>query len=206
MGETLASGLAASITDFGDRHDQSGAEPVSGAVAALVAALAASLAGAAADRSRAGWSEAAGARAQAQALRKRAVQLAERDAASYAAAREAFAERRPTIEDDEASEDQLVRDWRLGDAVERAAEPPLLLAATAADIAELARVIADRGAGDVRADALIAALLASASARAAAHLVRINLVVGGNQSPAVLAQRYAEDAAAAAAAVDAVDP
>src|SRR5437588_477846 len=81
---------------------------------------------------------------------------------------------------------------------ERAAEPPLELAANAADVAELARAIADRGAGEVRADALIAATLAAAGARAAAHLVRINLVVGGDQEPAALAQSYAATAAAAA--------
>jgi formiminotetrahydrofolate cyclodeaminase len=188
MGQTSASRLATAITAFAEELDEGGAQPVSGAVAALVTALAASVAAAAAERSRADWNEAGGARAQAQALRRRAVELAERDAAAYALAREALAER--------------VDDWRLGDAVERAAEPPLALAASAADVAQLARAIADRGAGDVRADALVAATLAAAAARVAAHLVHINLVVGGDQQPAVLAQSYAESAAAAAGSLD----
>jgi formiminotetrahydrofolate cyclodeaminase len=202
MGETSAARLAASITAFADDLDERGAEPISGAVAALVTALAASLAAAAADRSRVDWDEAGGVRAQAQALRRRAVELAERDAVAYALAREAFAQRGDATQPTAAANDQQERDWRLGDAVERAAEPPLQLAATAADVAELARGIADRGAGDVRADALIAAGLAAAAARAAAHLVRINLVVGGDQQPAALAQSYAETAAIAAAAFD----
>lgn len=188
MGETSASRLATAITAFAEEVDEGRAEPVSGAVAALVTALAASLAAAAAERSRAGWNEAGGARAQAQALRRRAVELAERDAAAYAAAREALA--------------KGVDDWRLGGAVERAAEPPVALAASAADVAQLARAIADRGAGDVRDDALVAAMLAAAAARAAAHLVRINLVVGGDQQPAALAQSYADTAAAAAGPLD----
>jgi glutamate formiminotransferase/formiminotetrahydrofolate cyclodeaminase len=175
--------------------DERGAEPVGGAVAALVTALAASLAAAAAERSRADWDEAGGARAQAQALRRRAVSLAERDVAAYAAARQVFAQ---------IEENRQARDSQLGDAVQRAAEPPLELAANAADVAELARAIADRGAGEVRADALIAAALAAAAARAAAHLVRINLVVGGDQEPAAVAQNYADTAAAAAASFDPV--
>jgi glutamate formiminotransferase/formiminotetrahydrofolate cyclodeaminase len=202
MGETSASRLAAAITAFADELDDGGAEPVSGSVAALVTALAASLASAAADRSRAEWEEAGGARAQAQALRRRAVELAERDAAAYALAREAYAQRGSASDTAEMGEDQEARDWRLGDAVERAAEPPLQVAATAADVAELARAIADRGAGDVRADALIAAALAAAAARAAAHLVRINLVVGRDQAPAALAQSYADAAGSAAASFD----
>ena len=114
-------------------------------------------------------------------------------------ARDALAERAAT-----PSRDSAERDWRLGVAVERAAVPPLELAATAADIAELAREIATRAADDVRADAVIAAVLAAAAARGAARLVAINLAVGGKQPDAV-ARRCAQAAAAAAAAAEAAE-
>jgi methenyltetrahydrofolate cyclohydrolase len=193
-------GAFSSIAAFAEELDAH-PYPGGGAVAALVAALAASLAAAAADRSRTRWEDAGGARAQAQALRRRAIELAERDAAAYAAAREALARRglEPGVT---PGEDQAARDWRLGTAVERAAGPPLELAATAADIAELGGVIAMHGAAEVRADAVVAAMLAAAATRAAAQLVQINLVVG-EQQPAVLARGYADAAAAAAAAAEA---
>lgn len=178
--------------------------PSGGTVAAKVAELAASLACAAADQSRAQWPEAGGACAQAQALGRRVKQLGEDGAGAYAIARRALAEREPERGSDSTSEDQAKRDWRLGVAVKQAAESPLQLAASAADLAELAGEIAARAADDVRADAVVAALLAASAARAAARLVKINLAVGDGQ-PALVAGRYAEAAAAAAAAADALE-
>lgn len=166
--------------------------------AARAAELAASLAAAAADHSRERWPEAGGARAQAQALERRAVQLGEHGAEAYAAAREALAHRGHGA----GSGDQAKRDWQLGVAVEQAAEAPLGLAAIGADIAELAREIALRADDQVRDDAVVAAMLAAAAARAGARLVQINLAVG-QQQPAMLAQRYAEAAAAAVASAEA---
>jgi formiminotetrahydrofolate cyclodeaminase len=99
----------------------------------------------------------------------------------------------------EDAEREEVRDWRLGQAVKQAAEPPLELSACALSIAQLARVIASHAAGEVRADAAVAAQLAAAAARAGAHLVEINLVVGGDRQPAVQARELAEAAATAAA-------
>jgi methenyltetrahydrofolate cyclohydrolase len=194
--------VAQSIASLADRLAESDAYPASGAVAAWVAALAASLAAAAADRSRAQWDEAGGARAQAQALERLATQLAERDAAAYAVARQALAQGREGSEPGQTAEDQEARDWRLGVAVEQAAGPPLELAARAADIAELAATVADHGADDVRADAVVAAVLAAAASRAAARLVEVNLVVGGDKHPAALARRYARAAADAAASAE----
>ena len=178
---------------------ESGPYPAGGAVAALVAALAASLAAAAADCSRDDWDEAPGARAQAQALKRRATELAERDRSDYALAKQALAERTgPSLAGGDHPPRDDARDWRLGEAVRDAAAPPLELAATAADIAQLAGSIAERGAGDVRADAVVAATLAAAASRAAAALVQVNLVVGGDREPALRAARRAEEAAAAA--------
>ncbi len=173
--------------------------PAGGVVAGVVAALAASLAAAAADSSRPEWSEAGGMRAQAQALHRRALTLARRDAAAYEAARQELLERGGEVG---PGADDQERDRRLGRVVEQAAGPPLELAARAADIAELARVIAARGSGDVRADAMIAAHLAAAAAQAAARLVEINLVVSARPEIAERARRSAEaatDAAASAA-------
>jgi formiminotetrahydrofolate cyclodeaminase len=154
-------------------------EPPGGVLSALVLALAASLAASAADRSRAGWDGAAGARAQAQALRRRALALARQDAADYARARDALTARaREALSPLDAGGPDPARDWELGRAVREAARAPEQLASAGADAAELARVIVDRGAGDVRADAAAAAILAAAAATAAAHLVEINLVAG----------------------------
>lgn len=193
------------IAALGDDAAEGHAYPAGGAVAAVVTGLAASLAAAAADSSRAQWDEAAGARAQALALRRRALSLAKRDAAAYAAARQAFADRGLGVGADDAPAGEQTRDWKLGAAVGGAAEPLLELAAAAADVAQLAVMIALRGAGDVRADAVIAALLAAASADAAARLVQVNLVVGGGQELAARARRYADEAAGAAAAAREVE-
>jgi formiminotetrahydrofolate cyclodeaminase len=169
------------------------ADPAGGAVAAVAAALAASLAAAAADRSRDEWDEAAGARAQAQALRRRALVLAREDADAYANARAALAERG-------GPGDPASRDARIGDAVTVAAQLPLRIGATAADIAQLAGEIASRGNADVRADAAIAAAIAAGAARGAAHLVEINLVAGADEQLVARARRQAQTATDAAGA------
>jgi formiminotetrahydrofolate cyclodeaminase len=179
------------------------AEPPGGAIAALVAAWAAALAAAAADRSRDGWDGAAGARAQAQSLHTRALRLLERGTRAHAEAMETLAGRgRGAHPDAERAE---VRDWRLGQAVKQAAEPPLELSACALTVAQLAQLIASHAAGEVRADAAVAAQLAAAAAKAGAHLVEINLVVGGDRQPAAHARELAEAAAAAAAQASALD-
>jgi formiminotetrahydrofolate cyclodeaminase len=103
------------------------------------------------------------------------------------------------------AESAEVRDWRLGHAVKQAAEPPLELSACALTVAQLAQLIASNAAGEVRADAAVAAQLAAAAAKAGAHLVEINLVVGGDRQPAVQARELADAAAAAAAQASALD-
>ena len=66
-------------------------------------------------------------------------------------------------------------DESLRDALERAAGVPLEIAEVAVDVAALAAVVAERGDQAMRADAVSAALLAEAAARAAATLVEVNL-------------------------------
>ncbi len=167
------------------------ANPAGGPVAAVVAALAASLLAAAADRSRDCWDGAAGARAQAQALRRRALRLAEGDATAYADARAALAQRG-------GAADSRDRDARIGEAVSLAGQVPLEIGAAAGDVAQLATEIVAHGSADVRADAAIAAILAAGAARAAAQLVEINLVAGADEKLVALARRLAEAALTAA--------
>ena len=94
------------------------------------------------------------------------------------------------------------------DALERklddAAAVPILIADTGADAASLAELAADRGEGAYRADAAVAAVLAAAGARAASHLVRVNLGVREGDARLARARRSADAAAdAAARALDA---
>ena len=60
-------------------------------------------------------------------------------------------------------------------ALSRAADPPLEIAAVAAELSELAAEAARSGSHRLRGDALTGALLAEAAARAASELVGIDL-------------------------------
>lgn len=158
------------IEDLLDQFARETRVPGAGPAAALTAAAAAALVAMAARFSRDTWSEAGTTVAQAEALRRRAVQLARDDADAL----EAFlAARDPAVEPR-----QEARDFQLGRTLERAADVPLAIAETACDVALLAVHTAERGDGDVRADAVTAAVLAHGVARAAAHLVEVNLASG----------------------------
>ena len=141
--------------------------PAGGTAAAIAVALGAGLTAMCARNSRDVWPEARGATAQAEALRSRIEPLAQADAEAYEAALTAF--RLP---------DQLepeVRNATLGIALERAAAVPLAIAEVGADVADLAALLAENGNQEMRGDAVAGAILAEAGARAAVHLVRINL-------------------------------
>jgi formiminotetrahydrofolate cyclodeaminase len=164
--------------------------PGAGPAAALVTAAAAALAAMAARSSRDSWAEAGAAVAQAEALRARAVKLAQQDAdavEAFFAARGATGETRAEV-----------RDFRLGQALGRAADVPLAIAETACDVALLAAQVAHRGEGEVRADASAASLLAHGAARAAAHLVEINLAAGPDDARVRRAHDLVRAAGAAA--------
>lgn len=98
-------------------------------------------------------------------LRFEALALADRDAAGYGRVIEAYGLPR--------------KDPQRGDAIRSAlsaaADPPLALAAAAAETAELGAEIASSGNPNLRGDARTAALLGEAATRAACGLVRINL-------------------------------
>jgi formiminotetrahydrofolate cyclodeaminase len=196
MPEYLAPRLIEGTSRLSEQLAVGDAAPPGGAIAALVAAWAAALAAAAAERSRSEWSDAGGARAQAQALRARALALAQRGALAHAEALQTLEGARRGSDAQSAP----ARDWQLGRVVQEAAEAPFELAACGLDIAQLAQMIASHAVGDVQADAVVAAQLAAAASAAGAHLVEINLIVGGDRGPAKAARELATAAAAAAAA------
>jgi formiminotetrahydrofolate cyclodeaminase len=154
--------------------------PGGGAAAGLACALGAALAAMAARF--AGREDDA---ARADHLRARALDLADADAAGYAPVLAALSLPR---EDPE-------REARLHAALGRAAEVPLALTETAAEVAELARRLAAEGKSSLRGDALTGADLAAAAARAAARLVAIDLEHAG-ADPRVERARAASERAA----------
>ena len=128
--------------------------------------------------------------AQAEALRKRTAPLAQLDADTYEAAlavRDATAELKPEQ-----------RDWEIGQAFAKAAEPPLEIARAAADVAELAAQLAREGSPAIHADAVAAAALAAACARGAVAMVKVNLTALDGDPRVGEAERLAAEAAAAA--------
>jgi formiminotetrahydrofolate cyclodeaminase len=142
------------------------AMPGAGYCAAVSLSMAAGLVAMAARASRGQWGEAKGAAAQADALRERVAPLAQRNADAYAAAVAGLREAQGG--DPSKGED-------LGDSLARAADVPLEIAEAAVDVASLAAVVAERGEQALRPDAVAAAALSQAAARAAATLVEVNL-------------------------------
>lgn len=135
--------------------------PGGGTSAALTFAL-----GAALVEMAAGLAGDAGAGSQANALRARAVELAEHELASYA----------PVLEAARLPREDPTRAGRLQQALLEASRAPLAIAEGAAEVAELGTVVARSSSPHVRGDAVTGALLAEASAAAAATLVEINMV------------------------------
>jgi formiminotetrahydrofolate cyclodeaminase len=135
----------------------------------------------------------AGLVAQAETLRARTAPLAQLDADTFD---EALVVRDGT----EALRPEQ-RDWELGRAFARAAEPPLEIARAGADVAELAAKLAEAGNPRVQADALAAAALGAAAARGAVALVAVNLTAVGDDPRVAEAERYAAAAERSASRV-----
>ncbi|HEX3255270.1 MAG TPA: cyclodeaminase/cyclohydrolase family protein [Gaiellaceae bacterium] len=155
------------VQEFCDTVAAETSAPGGGSVAAVTASLAASLTGMAARFSTEQWEDAAGAVAQAEALRARLLPLAEEDARAYESV--LLALRVPEEVDEE------MRDAAIGDALSRAADVPLAIAEAALDTATLAAELADRGNPNLQGDAATAVFLSEAAIRASANLVEINL-------------------------------
>jgi methenyltetrahydrofolate cyclohydrolase len=155
------------VADFCETVAARTSAPGGGSVAAIVTAFAASLTAQAARFATEQWEDAAGAVAQAEALRARVLPLADEDARAY----ESFLLARRMSEEF----DPQVRDAAIGEALSRAADVPLAIAEAALDVASLAAELVEHGNPNLRGDAATAALLAEAAVRATANLVEVNL-------------------------------
>jgi formiminotetrahydrofolate cyclodeaminase len=176
--EVSVAGLA--VARLQDALAEPGPGPAGGSASALAATMAAGLVRLVA-RVSGDWVDAPGVAAQASALGDRALALADDDHRVYARAMAELA--------------SSGRDAALGAALRRAAEVPLQIAETAADVAILAALAAQEGSETVRADASTAAALAEAATVSAAQLVHVNLAT----RPADDLCARADDAARAAA-------
>ena len=179
-----------SLSSFIDELAQGPPGPAAGSAAAVVAAMAAGLVGMAARFSQEHWEEARGVVAQAETLRARVTPLAEADAHAFEEVLAAL--RLPTQLEPE------VRNAAIANALGRAADIPLAIARDAADVALLAALVAENGNANLRADAVAGALLAEAAAKAAAHLVAINLGTTERDERVARAREHVAAAAAAA--------
>lgn len=178
-------GLTLAALPVGRLHDvlaQAGPGPAGGSAAAIATTMASGLVRLVARVSHE-WEEAPGIAAQAAALGDRSLQLADEDHRAYAHA----------VEELRAPE----RDAALGRALRRAAEVPLLIAETAADVAALAALAARDGAPSVRGDAWTAATLAEAAGVAASRLVQVNLSTRPDDELSTRAELAARSATAA---------
>jgi methenyltetrahydrofolate cyclohydrolase len=167
--------------------------PGGGSALAFTVAMAAALVRMAARASADSWDAAGGIAAQANALRDRAAPLAQLDADVYD---EALA-----VRDGSVALPPDKRDYAIGKAFAAAAEPPLEIARAAADVAELAAIVARSGDPRVRPDAIAAATLAAAAARAIVAIVAANLTAVEGDERVAEAERLAFAAEAAAAHV-----
>jgi formiminotetrahydrofolate cyclodeaminase len=182
--------LGLELGDFLERLGSDRPAPGSGSAAALTVAFAAGLVVMVARHSADSWDESAGIAAQALALQARAAPLALADALVWDEALEALEVARASVAPTKGE---------LAAKLDLSAVVPLEIADTAADTASLAALAAELGEGTYRSDAAAAAVLAAGGARAAAHLVAVNLTVQEGDIRLVRA-RACEQAAADAAA------
>jgi methenyltetrahydrofolate cyclohydrolase len=188
--------LDMSVTAFLDGLAARERAPGGGSAAALTVAFAAGLVAMVARSSRDVWDDAPGVAAQALTLQDRASALSHSDAEAWdeaLAALRAAADPTP-----DADHNGPTRNVELEQKLERAAAIPLEIAEIGADTAVLAAHAGEHGDLAYRADAAAAASLAAGGARAAAHLVEVNL--GMRPGDERLARARASEAAASEAA------
>lgn len=185
---------------FLERLSADGLAPGSGTAAAITVAFAARLVAMVANCSRASWEEAAGVVAQATSIGERATALARMDASAWEEALTALRDA------ESGSEGDPRKDFRLEQKLDAAAAVPLEIASLGADAVALASLAAEHGEGTYQADAAAAAALAAGAARAASHLVRVNLGVSPSDPRLVRAlasEQVASDMASALFVTDA---
>lgn len=164
--------LDLSITAFLDGLAARDRAPGGGSAAALTVAFAAGLVAMVARSSREVWDDAPGIAAQALTLQDRASSLTHIDAQAWD---DALAALREAADPTESEGNGARSDLDLERKLERAAAIPLEIAELGADAAVLAAYAGEQGDLAYRADAAAAAALAAGGARAAAHLVEVNL-------------------------------
>jgi formiminotetrahydrofolate cyclodeaminase len=174
-------GLAAFVELLSSPTETPASGSAAAAAAALAAALVANVARSASDP---------GTAAQADALSSRLTALTAEDADAFEAALRAL---------EQPGDGSETHDYLLGTMLRRAADVPLQIAEAAGDVALLAGAVAEIAPAGQRADVVGAALLAEGAARAAAHLVDVNLA----SRPGDERHVRAHDAVAAAAATTA---
>lgn len=176
-------GLASFVESLSSPTETPASGSAAAAAGALAAALVANVAHSAADP---------GIAAQADALAARLTAMAAEDADAYEAALRAL---------EQPGDGSETRDFLLGTMLRRAADVPLQIAEGAGDVAMLASAIAEVAPAGQHADIVGAALIAEGAARAAAHLVDINLASRSGDERHLRAR---DAVAAAAAAVTAL--
>jgi methenyltetrahydrofolate cyclohydrolase len=165
--------LDLTLTAFLDALATRGRAPGGGSAAALTVAFAAGLVAMVARSSREMWEDAAGVAAQALTLQDRAAALSRKDAEAWEAALAALRAAADPTERPAGTREELDLERKL----ERSAAIPLEIAELGADVATLAVEAAVHGEHEYRADAAAAAALAAGGARAATHLVEVNLAI-----------------------------
>ena len=155
------------------------------ALAAGLAEMTAAIAGASADP--VGAERLDEHRSRAGELRRRALELADRELSSY----------RPVLEAIREAPGPADRDPRVGEALAAASGPPLEIAQAAAEVSAIGLGVAERTSPSVHGDVITSVLLAEAAARSAAALVVANL----RQRPGVERVAAARSAAEQAASV-----
>jgi formiminotetrahydrofolate cyclodeaminase len=144
--------------------------PGGGAAAALATAMAAALVEMAAGLSTDHVDDAAAIGGEAGDIRRRALTLADEDAAAYGRVLAAY--RRPRDTEPDA------RRREIREALEGATAVPLDVARLAADVTGLGTRLVASGNPNLEGDAAAAVLLARAAAQAAARLVELNVAQG----------------------------
>ena len=165
-----ASFLRLSVGEFLDEVAAREPAPGGGAAAAVTVATAAGLAAMAARFSTSRLDDASTLALHADRLRGGATPLADEDAAAYREVLDAYA--LPKEPDPHNRRD------RIRAALLRAAEVPLRIAETGAEVARLGARLAADGNPNLRGDAFTAVMLADAATRSATGLVWINVEQG----------------------------
>ncbi len=157
--------LDKSLQTFVDEVAERTSAPGGGSVSAIVVGFAAALVRMAARFSDEYLEDENDMADKADVIRAHVLPLAQADAEAYAALLAAL--RLPGREPD--------RDEKVAQATQEAARVPLQISAFAAEVALLAARVTREGNPNLAGDAVAAALISSAAARACANLVRINL-------------------------------